>query len=120
MINAPEEHRATLSQAELVESHGIDHIPESQRRGHPRHQFYVWFAVNMNPITIVVGALAATAGLDWTSTILVLLVANIIGVAGVGMAAALGVHSGVSASCGFRLRRGLRVAAAMVCRPARR
>jgi NCS1 family nucleobase:cation symporter-1 len=85
----------TPSQAELIESHGIDHIPETQRRGRPRHQFYVWFAVNMNPISIVVGALAVTAGLDWASTILVFLVANIVGVAGVGMAAALGPRLGM-------------------------
>lgn len=95
MINAQDERPPAPSQAELIESHGIDHIPETQRRGHPRHQFYVWFAVNMNPITIVVGALAATAGLDWTSTILVFLVANIAGVAGVGMAAALGPRLGM-------------------------
>lgn len=95
MINAPDEGPLTPSQAELIESHGIDHIPETQRRGHPSHQFYVWFAVNMNPITIVVGALAATAGLDWTSTILVFLVANVVGVAGVGMAAALGPRLGM-------------------------
>jgi nucleobase:cation symporter-1, NCS1 family len=95
MINAPDEGPATPPRAELIESHGIDHIPETQRRGHPRHQFYVWFAVNMNPITIVVGALAATAGLGWTSTILVFLVANVLGVAGVGMAAALGPRLGM-------------------------
>jgi nucleobase:cation symporter-1, NCS1 family len=95
MINAQNERPLTPSQAELIESHGIDHIPETQRRGNPRHQFYVWFAVNMNPITIVVGALAATAGLGWAATILVLLVANIAGVAGVGMAAALGPKLGM-------------------------
>jgi NCS1 family nucleobase:cation symporter-1 len=95
MINAPDESRMPQSQAELIETHGIDHIPEGQRRGQARHQFYVWFAVNMNPITIVVGALAATAGLGWTSTILVFLIANLVGVAGVGMAAALGPRLGM-------------------------
>jgi nucleobase:cation symporter-1, NCS1 family len=95
MTNAPDEGLPTTSQAELIESHGIDHIPETQRRGHARHQFYVWFAVNMNPITIVVGGLAAAAGLDWTTAILVLLVANIVGVTGVGMAAALGPKLGM-------------------------
>lgn len=95
MSNTPVEDPRTSSRAELIESHGIDHIPETQRRGQPRHQFYVWFAVNMNPITIVVGALAATAGLNWTSTIGVFLVANIIGVTGVGMAASLGPKLGM-------------------------
>ncbi|HLH58876.1 MAG TPA: cytosine permease [Streptosporangiaceae bacterium] len=95
MINRREQRRQTLSRAELIESHGIDHIPEAQRRGTPRHQFYVWFAVNMNPITIVVGALAAAAGLGWTTTILVFLVANVAGVTGVGMAAALGPKLGM-------------------------
>ncbi len=95
MRSRREERRRTLSKAELIERHGIDHIPEEQRRGTPRHQFYVWFAVNMNPITIVVGALAASAGLSWTMTVLVFLVANIIGVIGVGSAAALGPRLGM-------------------------
>lgn len=78
----------------VVEQHGIDHVPESERHGLPRQQFNIWFAVNMNPIAIVVGSLAAASGLGWTESIIIYVVATTVGAIGVGLAAAMGPKLG--------------------------
>lgn len=79
----------------VVERHGIDQVPDSERHGRPRNQFNVWFAVNMNPIAIVVGSLAAISGLGWAESILIYVVATALGAVGMGLATAMGPRVGV-------------------------
>ncbi|GAA1045578.1 purine-cytosine permease family protein [Streptomyces murinus] len=46
-----------------VESHGIDHIPDSERRGRPRELFSVWAAANVNYLSLVIGGALVLMGL---------------------------------------------------------
>ncbi|MCW4355210.1 cytosine permease [Hoyosella sp. YIM 151337] len=78
-----------------VESHGIDFIPESERYGHPRRLFSIWFSSNMQVTAMVVGALGVVAGLGIGWVILALILGNLVG--GVFMAghSAQGPHLGI-------------------------
>ncbi|MCP2297206.1 nucleobase:cation symporter-1, NCS1 family [Nocardia amikacinitolerans] len=78
-----------------VESHGIEFIPESERYGHPRRLFSIWFSSNMQVTAMVVGALGVVAGLGLGWVILALILGNLVG--GIFMAghSAQGPHLGI-------------------------
>ena len=46
-----------------LERHGIDYIPGSERHGHPRDLFTLWFGANAMAVTLATGAIAGTTGL---------------------------------------------------------
>ncbi|MET9778093.1 cytosine permease [Streptomyces sp. NPDC006367] len=46
-----------------IEAHGIDHIPDEERHGHPRQLFFVWAAANVNYLSLVVGGALILMGL---------------------------------------------------------
>jgi NCS1 family nucleobase:cation symporter-1 len=48
-----------------IERHSIDFIPESERHGHARNLFPMWFGANCMAVTITTGALATVAGLSF-------------------------------------------------------
>ncbi|MFF0752234.1 purine-cytosine permease family protein [Streptomyces sp. NPDC004267] len=60
-----------------VESHGIDHIPDSERHGHPRELFAVWAAVNVNYLSLVVGGALVLMGLGLAQALAVIGVGNL-------------------------------------------
>ncbi|MEV6059961.1 cytosine permease [Nocardia asteroides] len=78
-----------------VESHSIEFIPESERYGHPRRLFSIWFSSNMQVTAMVVGALGVVGGLGLTWVILALILGNLVG--GIFMAghSAQGPHLGI-------------------------
>ncbi|BAH48353.1 purine-cytosine permease family protein [Rhodococcus opacus] len=78
-----------------AESHGIEFIPQSERYGHPRRLFSIWFSANMQVTTMVVGALGVVAGLGLTWVVLGLVLGNLVG--GIFMAghSAQGPHLGI-------------------------
>lgn len=88
-------HPAGSDRSRLVEGHSIDPIPDSERRGRPWHQFNVWFAVNMNPIPIVIGATAATSGLSWQTAVWVDVVGTVLGAVGMALATSMGPRMGM-------------------------
>jgi len=57
----------------ILEQHGIDFIPLSERHGHPRDLATLWFGANAMAITLATGAVAATThlGLIWGSLAIV-------------------------------------------------
>ncbi|NEA51529.1 cytosine permease [Streptomyces sp. SID10815] len=59
-----------------VEAHGIDHIPDSERRGRPRELFSVWAAANVNYLSLVVGGALVLMGLNLWQAIAVIVVGN--------------------------------------------
>ncbi|MYU04438.1 nitrate reductase [Streptomyces sp. SID8366] len=60
-----------------VESHGIDHIPDSERRGRPRELFSVWAAANVNYLSLVVGGALVLTGLSLWQALAVVVVGNL-------------------------------------------
>ncbi|NBE55669.1 purine-cytosine permease family protein [Streptomyces boluensis] len=60
-----------------VESHGIDHIPEGERHGHPRQLFSVWAAANVNYLSLVLGGALVLMGLTLGQAIGVIVVGNL-------------------------------------------
>ncbi|MGW4564860.1 purine-cytosine permease family protein [Streptomyces sp. NPDC004561] len=60
-----------------IESHGIDHIPDSERRGRPRELFSVWAAANVNYLSLVVGGALVLMGLTLWQALAVIVVGNL-------------------------------------------
>ncbi|SEC29044.1 Purine-cytosine permease [Streptomyces misionensis] len=60
-----------------VETHGIDHIPDSERRGRPRELFSVWAAANVNYLSLVVGGALVLMGLSLWQALAVTVVGNL-------------------------------------------
>ncbi|TWV46089.1 nitrate reductase [Streptomyces misionensis] len=75
---APAEGRAPSSRGPGgVEAHGIDHIPDSERRGRPRELFSVWAAANVNYLSLVVGGALVLMGLSLWQALAVTVVGNL-------------------------------------------
>ncbi|MFD0412332.1 purine-cytosine permease family protein [Streptomyces sp. NPDC127108] len=69
--------RPTSDGATRVEAHGIDHIPERERHGHPRQLFSVWAAANVNYLSLVVGGTLILMGLTLGQALAVIVVGNL-------------------------------------------
>ncbi|MEU5089378.1 cytosine permease [Streptomyces sp. NPDC021356] len=59
-----------------VEAHGIDHIPDDERRGRPLELFSVWAAANVNYLSLVVGGALVLTGLNLWQSLAVIVVGN--------------------------------------------
>ncbi|GJF26453.1 MULTISPECIES: cytosine permease [Streptomyces] len=60
-----------------VEAHGIDHIPDGERHGHPRQLFSVWAAANVNYLSLVIGGALILMGLTLWQALAVIVVGNL-------------------------------------------
>ncbi|MEU4082211.1 nitrate reductase [Streptomyces venezuelae] len=60
-----------------VEAHGIDHIPDTERHGHPRELFSVWAAANVNYLSLVIGGALVLMGLSLWQAVGVIVVGNL-------------------------------------------
>ncbi|MFE3071265.1 purine-cytosine permease family protein [Streptomyces sp. NPDC059247] len=60
-----------------IEAHGIDHIPDSERHGHPRELFSVWAAANVNYLSLVIGGTLVLMGLSLWQALAVIVVGNL-------------------------------------------
>ncbi|MER6396700.1 cytosine permease [Kitasatospora sp. NPDC001603] len=67
----------TTDRATRVEAHGIDHIPDSERRGRPRDLFGVWAAANVNYLSLVVGGALVLMGLSLWQAVAVIVAGNL-------------------------------------------
>ncbi|GEE00152.1 allantoin permease [Gordonia spumicola] len=76
-----------------IEAHGIDFIPESERRGKARDLFAVWAAPNVSYLALVVGGALVLMGLQLWQAIAVIVVGNLVSIP-VGVIAASGAASG--------------------------
>ncbi|MFF9067539.1 purine-cytosine permease family protein [Streptomyces sp. NPDC014891] len=61
-----------------IEAHGIDHIPDSERHGHPRELFSVWAAANVNYLSLVIGGALVLMGLSLWQAVGVIVVGNLL------------------------------------------
>lgn len=78
-----------------VEPYGIDHIPDEERHGKPRSQFFVWFAAGLNFPVVLLGFSAASYGLSVPSAILAIGVGTLIGSVLMAVMSRMGVRLGV-------------------------
>ncbi|OMI91732.1 nitrate reductase [Streptomyces sp. M1013] len=69
--------RTASDRASRVEAHGIDHIPEHERRGRPRQLFSVWAAANVNYLNLVTGGALILMGLTPWQALAVIVVGNL-------------------------------------------
>ncbi|AJF64284.1 purine-cytosine permease family protein [Streptomyces vietnamensis] len=60
-----------------IEAHGIDHIPDTERHGHPRELFSVWAAANVNYLSLVIGGALVLMGLSLWQAVGVIVVGNL-------------------------------------------
>ncbi|MFH8839901.1 purine-cytosine permease family protein [Streptomyces sp. NPDC017868] len=60
-----------------IEAHGIDHIPDAERHGHPRELFSVWAAANVNYLSLVIGGALVLMGLSLWQAVAVTVVGNL-------------------------------------------
>ena len=78
-------------------------IPESARTTKLSGQFWIWAGANVAPINWILGALGIQLGLGLSDTLIVLIVGNVIGMAGFGFFVILGQRTGAT---GMLLARG--------------
>jgi purine-cytosine permease-like protein len=81
---------------ETIERRTVDHIPVTERHGHMRDLFTIWFGSNLMLLTVATGALAtAFYGLSLGSALLALLIGNVVGGIVMALHAAQGPAMGV-------------------------
>jgi nucleobase:cation symporter-1, NCS1 family len=78
-----------------IESHSIDIIPESERRGSVHQQFTLWFATNANVFNFVLGGFAILFGLNVFWALVALVVGTLLGMAFTALHAIQGPRLGV-------------------------
>jgi cytosine/uracil/thiamine/allantoin permease len=54
-----------------VEMNGINVISESERKGHPRHLFWPWFAANISVLGLSYGAFVLYFGISFAQALVV-------------------------------------------------
>lgn len=104
--DAPEAPRPS-KRAARVEAHGIDPIPEGERRGHPRELFSVWAAANVNYLSLVVGGALILMGLTLWQALAALVVGNLFWVL-TGVLAVSGPAAGAPSEVITRAMYGIR------------
>ncbi|MFE9695845.1 purine-cytosine permease family protein [Streptomyces sp. NPDC006270] len=63
--------------ARRIEAHGIDPVPDSERRGRPRELFSVWAAVNVNYLSLLAGGVLVLLGLSLAQALAVIVAGNL-------------------------------------------
>jgi len=77
-----------------LERIGTQQIPPGERHGSPRSLFYLWFAANLTIADFALGFVPISIGMNFTSSIIAILVGNILGASIVGFSAAMGPSTG--------------------------
>jgi nucleobase:cation symporter-1, NCS1 family len=78
-----------------IEPHGIEHIPAHERHGKPYLMGTIWFAAQINFVTVLIGSLAIVFGLGFWTAVITCLVANIAGALMNSAAVAMGPKLGM-------------------------
>lgn len=90
-----------------IEAHGIDHIPESERSGHPKQLFGVWAASQINYLGLIVGATLVLMGLSFWQALIALVIGSAFGLLP-GLISASGSASGTPSEIVMRALFGIR------------
>ncbi|WP_239028272.1 purine-cytosine permease family protein [Pseudonocardia acidicola] len=78
-----------------VEPFGVDHIPDGERHGKPRSQFFVWFAAGLNFPIVLLGFSASAYGLSLGPAIAAIAVGTLLGSVLMAVMSRMGVRLGV-------------------------
>jgi nucleobase:cation symporter-1, NCS1 family len=79
----------------VVEPHGIEHIGDNERHGKPYLQGTIWFAAQINFVTVLIGSLAVVFGLGFWAAAITCVTANIAGALMNSAAVAMGPKLGM-------------------------
>src|SRR5438128_1842300 len=88
--NSIAEDRGYRDSLTKIEPYGIEHIPDVERHGKPRSQFFLWFAAGMNFPIVVLGFSAAYFGLPFWAAVVAIVLAGVTSSAGMGYLSAMG------------------------------
>ncbi|NMP24783.1 cytosine permease [Sulfobacillus harzensis] len=77
-----------------VEPYGVQSVPDQERHGSPRSQFFLWLGSNLTIADFALGFFPISLGMSWPWTIAALVVGNVLGAAAVSLAAAMGPQAG--------------------------
>lgn len=83
------------SRAFEIEQHGIDHIPDGDRRGRPFDLFWIWFGANVIFTYVIDGAIIVGFGLSFWAALAVILIGNIFYIL-VGLCSIPGARAGTA------------------------
>lgn len=78
-----------------AEPFGTEEIPDSERHGHPKHQFTLWFAANMVLAVMVSGFFSSLFGLSVWQGLSAVAVGSLLGAVVMGVLAGIGTKLGV-------------------------
>lgn len=88
--------RSQTQQSPLIENKSIDYVPASERHGHVRSLFTLWFCTNIAPLAIVTGAIATqTFHLNLSSAIAAIVAGHLFGGIFLGLTSAQGPQVGI-------------------------
>lgn len=79
----------------VVEPHGIEHIPDNERHGKSYLQGTIWFAAQINFVTVLIGSLAVVFGLGFWAAVITCVTANVAGALLNSAAVAMGPKLGM-------------------------
>jgi len=91
---ATEVDRGVAPQGWEVEQTGIEHVPDSARRGSPRDMFWPWAAANLSFFGIAYGVYIVGFGLNLWQSLVAALVGALASFALVGLVALAGTRAG--------------------------
>lgn len=91
----PEQLRQHPESPAQIEVRSIDYVPAEERHGRVRDQFTLWFAMNANIFTLVLGGVAVYMGLDFRWACVAIVLGTLIGLCLVGFHAIQGPKLGV-------------------------
>ncbi|MFC0547952.1 purine-cytosine permease family protein [Kutzneria chonburiensis] len=84
-------------EASGVEQRGIEHVPDEERYGTPRRQFWVWSAANLSMLPVGYGLLVVAIGLNWWQAMLAVVIGICLSYPLVGAVAVAGTRGGAPA-----------------------
>lgn len=77
-----------------VERRGIETVPEQERYGVPRRQFWVWSAANLSMLPVGYGLFVVGLGLSWWQAVIAILIGLVVSYPLVGIIAVAGMRGG--------------------------
>src|ERR1700686_2751529 len=102
------EHDAPTDEFLKVETHGIEPIPSSERKGSPRDVAWLWVAAFANFVSLITGALLVTFGLGVFEAILAVAVGSLLAASLHGLLSVAGPRFGTAQVVASREAFGIR------------
>src|SRR5256714_5816742 len=102
------EHAAPTDEFLKVETHGIEPIPSSERKGSRRDVGWLWVAAFANFVSLITGALLITFGLGVAEAIVAVATGSVLAAALHGLLSVAGPRFGTTQVVAARLTFGLR------------